>query len=286
MILVTGATGQLGHSVIKQLLRISPPGGVAALVRDEGRAADLRDQGAHLCVGDYDDPASLAHAMQGVTRVLLIAGTDEERRVVQHQRVIDAAKAAGVQGLAYTSRTLKDRSALANTLMNGHFQTEDALRDSRLPIAIFRNVLYMDSIPQFVGDRVFETGITLPAGEGRVAFALRSEMGEAMANALAAKTWPQGVHHLTGREAYSFGDVAAELTRLSGTEVTYRPAEASAFAAQMIERGVPAAVAGRVVGFMTDIANGQEDEVHPDLERLLGRPPTSLHDGLNALFTR
>ncbi|WP_309571992.1 NmrA family NAD(P)-binding protein, partial [Deinococcus sp.] len=197
MILITGATGQLGHSVIQQLLRISPSGEVAALVRDEGRAADLRDQGAHLRVGHYDDPASLAHAMQGVERVLLIAGTDEERRVVQHQRVIDAAKAAGVQGLAYTSRTLKNRNALANTLMDGHFKTEDALQDSRLPIAIFRNVLYMDAIPQFVGDRVFETGITLPAGEGRVAFALRSEMGEAIANALAAETWPQGVHHLT-----------------------------------------------------------------------------------------
>jgi len=168
--------------------------------------------------------------------------------------------------------------------MGGHFQTEDALQSSGLAFAIFRNVLYMDAIPQFVGENVCESGITVPAGQGQVAFALRSEMGEAIANGLAADTWPQGLHHLTGREACSFGDVATELTRLSGREVTYHPAEAATFAARMVDRGVPEPVAQRVVGFMTDIANGQEDEVFPDLERLLGRAPTSLQDGLKSLY--
>jgi NAD(P)H dehydrogenase (quinone) len=284
VLLITGASGQLGRHVVQQLLTRVAPDQIAGLVRDEGRAADLRARGVTLRLGDYDDAEALARAMQGVTRVLLIAGTDEERRVEQHQRVIDAAKAAGVQRVAYTSRTLKDPRTLANTLMRGHFQTEAALQASGLTVAIFRNVLYMDALVQFVGERVFDTGITLPAGQGRVSFALRSELGEAIANALLQDEWTQPISHLTGLAAYSFGDVAAELTRLSGRAVAYRPADAATFSAQLRERGVPERVAQRMVGFMTDVGAGQEDEVSPDLARLLGRSPTPLREGLKMLF--
>jgi NAD(P)H dehydrogenase (quinone) len=197
---------------------------------------------------------------------------------------VDAAKKAGVQGIAYTSRTLKDTSNMANKLMLGHFQTEDYIKASRLSYAIFRNVLYMDTIPNFVGEKVLETGISLPAGQGKVAFALRSDMGEAIANSLLAGGWNQTIYKLTGSASYSFEDVAAVLTKLSGREVKYAPADATAFAAKMTERGVPEIVVGRVVGFMTDIKNGQEDEISPDLEQLLGRKPATLEEGLKVLF--
>jgi NAD(P)H dehydrogenase (quinone) len=284
MILVTGATGKLGGIVVQHLLKHSSPDQIAVLVRDEAKAADLKAAGVSVRVGHYDDPALLRQAMQGVRRVLLIAGTDEERRVQQHQNVIDVAKQVGVEGIAYTSRTLKDRTTLVNKLMEGHFHTEDDIQASGLNYAIFRNVLYMDVLPQFVGAQVFESGINVPAGQGRVAFALRSDMGEAIANSLMNDEWSKMTFHLTGAEAYSFDDVAAELTRLSGRTVAYQPLEAAAFEAQMLGRGVPAVVAQRVVGFITDIKNGQEDEVGSDLERLLGRRPTPLAQGLKTLF--
>ncbi len=284
MILVTGATGQLGKAVINQLLKKTSANNIAALVRDATRAADLKDLGVNIRLGHYDDATSLESAMQGIETVLLIAGTNEDSRVQQHQNVVDAAKKAGVQGIAYTSRTLKDTSSTANKLMLGHFQTEDAIKASGLSYAIFRNVLYMDTLPNFVGEKVLETGISLPAGQGKVAFALRSDMGEAIANSLLAGGWNNTTYKLTGSQPYSFDDVAAVLTQLSGREVKYTPADASAFAAKMIERGVPEIVVGRVVGFMTDIKNGQEDEISPDLEQLLGRKPATLEEGLKVLF--
>ncbi len=284
MILVTGATGKLGRTVIQELLKHTSGDQLAALVRDESKASDFKAAGVNIRVGHYGDPASLETAMQGIERVLLIAGTDEEHRVQQHQNVVDAAKKAGVGAIAYTSRTLKDRSTMANKLMEGHFQTEDAITASGLDYAIFRNVLYMDTLPQFVGEQVFETGISVPAGHGRVAFALRSDMGEAIARSLMSNGWNRTTYKLTGSESYSFDDVAAALTQLSGRPVDYHPEEASAFAAQMTGRGVPEIVAQRVVGFMTDIKNGQEDEISPDLERLLGRKPTPLQEGLKVLF--
>ena len=284
MILITGATGHLGSATITSLLKKLPPAQIAALVRDESKAAGLAALGVSIRVGSYDDPASLDQAMWGIEKVLLIAGTDEAKRLQQHQNVVNAAKKAGVSFIAYTSRALKDRATLVNRLMEGHFQTEDIIRASGLRYALFRNILYLDTIPQFVGEKVFETGIRLPAGQGRVAFALRSEMGEAMANVLAGDTSQNRIYHLTGGESYSFGDVAAALADLSGKPVAYVPAETPAFEQQMRDRGVPEVVIRRVVGFMTDINNGQESTISPDLGQLLGRQPTSLREGLKTLY--
>jgi NAD(P)H dehydrogenase (quinone) len=286
MILVTGATGQLGTAVIKNLLKKTSPERIAALVRDESKASTLKEQGVDIRVGSYDDPASLDKAMQGIEKVLLIAGTDEDEdnRLRQHQNVVDAAKKAGVNYIAYTSRNLKDPNTLVNKLMVGHFQTEDCIKASGLNYVLFRNALYMDTIPLFVGARVLDTGINLPTGDGRVSFALRSEMGEAIANALLESGGGNRIYQLTGSESYSFDDVAATLTDLAGKEVGYTPAEKSVFEAQMKERGTPSAVVQKIVGFLTDIKNGQEEAVSPDMENLLGRKPASLKEGLKVLF--
>lgn len=285
MILVTGATGQLGTAVIKNLLKKTSASQIAALVRDESKASALKEKGVDIRVGSYDDPASLDKAMQGIEKVLLIAGTDEDNRLRQHQNVVDAAKKAGVQCIAYTSRALKDRNTLVNKLMEGHFQTEDYIKECGLDYTLFRNILYMDTIPQFVGGaKVFEMGINLPTGNGRVPYALRSEMGEAIANALLESSGGDRIYNLTGSETYSFDDVAATLTELSGKKVNYTPTDRSVFAAQMKDRGTPEMMVQRVVGFLTDIKNGQEAQVSPDLENLLGRKPASLKQGLKTLF--
>ncbi len=284
MILITGATGHLGSATIDFLLQKLPASQVAALVRDEAKAAGLKDKGVDVRIGSYDDMPALNRAMRGVDKVLLIAGTDEDRRLQQHQNVVDAAQKAGVGFIAYTSRTLKDRRTMANKLMEGHFQTEDAIKASGLAYSLFRNVLYMDTIPQFAGPAVWETGLYLPAGQGRVPFALRREMGEAIANVFATEGAVKPVYQLTGSESYSFADVAAALSELSGKAVAYTPAEASAFEQRLKGRGLPDVVVGRVIGFMTDIKNGQEDQVSPDLEQLLGRKPATLREGVKALF--
>jgi NAD(P)H dehydrogenase (quinone) len=285
MILVTGATGQLGTAVVQNLLKKTPGNQIAALVRDKSKAADFKEQGVNIRVGNYDDPASLETSMQGIEKVLLIAGTDEANRVRQHQDVVNAAKKAGVNGIAYTSRTLKDTNTMTNKLMMGHFQTEDLLKDSGLAYAIFRNVLYMDAIPQFVGPNVLDTGvISLPTGQGRVAFALRSEMGEALANWLLEGQCDNQIHKFTADRSWSFADIATTLSTLSGKEIKYNAIGDSIFVDQLKARGTPEMMFARILGFLTDIKNGQEDEVSPDLERWLGRKPASLEVGLKALF--
>ncbi len=294
MILVTGATGQLGRVVIDHLLEQGHAGQVAALVRDEGKAADLKAKGVDVRVGEYDDVASLDGAMKGAEQVLLISGTemDAAKSLRQHANVVDAAKRAGVRFIAYTGRAMRDPSATETELMRGHFKTEDLIRESGMTYALFRNALYLESITYFIGkgrshpgqQATFETDIRLPTDHGKVAYALRIELGEGIANALHQDRGEDRVYTLTAGEAWSFDDVAQALGELSGKPVTYTPTDKATFDAQMRERGVPEAMARVFYGFYCDIRDGQLDEVPPELEGLLGRKPASLKAGLKALF--
>ncbi len=235
-------------------------------------------------MGNYNDITALEKAMQDVDTVLLISSGDQGDRMQEHRNVVDAAKKSGVEYIAYTSRALKDRASLSNTLMLEHFETEDYIKESGLKYIIFRNALYMDAIPLFVGKQVFETGIFQPAGNGKVAFALRKEQGEAMANVLLNEVCTNQVYKFTGSAAYSFYDVASVLTELSGKEVKYTAVEIPAFEGIMKQKGLPEGMVKKIIDFNLDIKNGQEAEVTNELEMKLGRKPATLKEGLKVLF--
>ncbi len=283
-ILVTGASGILGSAVIDTLLKQMPAQQIATLTRKEEKRLEFQSKGLEAYLGDYDDIHALEKAMNGVDMVLLISAGDQGDRMQQHKNMVDAAKKVGVKSIAYTSRSLRDRTTLSNALMLEHFATEDYIKESGLTYIFFRNALYMDVLPLFVGKQVFETGIFQPAGDGKVAFALRKEMGEAMANVLLNENGDNQVYRFTGSEAYSFYDVAAVLTELSGKEVTYKPVESEAFQTMMLGKGLPQLMVKKIVDFNTDIKHNQEAIVTNDLENKLGRKPASLKEGLKFLF--
>ncbi len=285
MILITGATGQLGSAVVARLRQRVPAEDIAVLVRDRGKATGLADAGVSVRVGDDDDREALDRSLVGVDRVLLIAGNDPERRVQQHQNVIDAAVRAQVRLFGFASRSLRDVATSANGLMADYVATEERVRASGLTHLLFRNALYLDTVPLYVGGaQVFETGIRLPAGQGRVAYALRREMGEALANAMLDHVGGDRTYVVAAPEGYGFTDVATALTEVSGRPVRYTEVTEEAYLAGMVAAGVPAGAGQRVLGFIADIRDGQLDETSNDLGALLGRAPATLADGVRELF--
>ena len=294
MLLVTGATGQLGRVVIEHLVNRGEAGRIVGLVRDEAKATDLKALGVEIRVGNYDDLATLDAAMKGVERVLLISGTemDPARSLQQHANVINAARRSGVRLIAYTGRAMRDPSATTTMLMKGHFETEDLVRASGMNFVLFRNALYLETLPYFIGEgrpcpgekATFKSEIRLPTGDGKVAYALRSELGEGIANVLSQDDIDDRVYTLTAGEAWSFGDVARTLGELSGRLVTFTPTDQPTAEAQMREQGLPDNAVELFSGFYRDIRDGQLDQVTPELATLLGRPPASLKAGLKTLF--
>lgn len=285
MLLVTGATGQLGTAVVARLLQRTSADQIAVLVRDRSKAADLAARGVTVHVGDYDDTAALGRAVGGVDRVLLIAGTDPERRVRQHQNVINASVRAGVELFGFASRSLRDVSASVNTLMGDYLETEERVAASGLTHVLFRNALYLDTVPLYVGGpKVLTTGIRLPAGDGAVAYALRREMGEAIANAMLDHTGSSATHVLADTSAHTFDDVAAALSKISGTAVTYTAISDEDYVAQTVAAGFPEPLARRFLGFLRDIKDSQLDQTSTDLAVLLGREPATLAQGLRELL--
>ena len=284
MILITGATGKLGRVVTETLLKKLPATKIAAFVRDAQKAADLQAQGVAVRVGDYNDVSSLDAAMQGIDKVLLIAGGAASNLLQQHQNVVDAARQAGVACFAYAGRALHDRATLASKFMDIHLQTDDLIMASGMNYVLFRNSRYTDTALGYLGPEVANTGIRVPAGDGRMAYALRSEMGEAIANVLADGDCDNRIYTFTGTEAYSFADVAAAASELLGKPVAYYQVTPEEFQAQLLERGIPAHVASNITASMRDIKAGQEADVSPDLERKLGRKPATLQEGLKTLL--
>lgn len=286
-ILITGATGHLGHAITTQLLDRVPAAHIHVLVRDAAKASDLADRGIQVRVGDYHDRASLDAALQGIDKVLLISSSDFNDRLGQHKNVVDAAKAAGVQHILYTGVTMTDINASPlKPLLASHFETEDYILASGLTYTFLRNSLYMDVLPMFLGAGVLETGVFFPASEGKVAFAARQDLAEATANVLSSTGHENQTYALSNTQAYNFADVAAALSDIAGKPVPYISPDPATFEATLRQFGLPEPIVQMSAMFAAAMASNEFNILDGTLARLLGRPQTDLRTYLAATFTK
>ncbi|MNJ85935.1 Quinone oxidoreductase 2 [compost metagenome] len=285
MILITGATGNLGTATVQFLLKKVPADQVAVLVRDENNAADLKALGVDVRTGNYHDKDSLVKAFNGVEKLLLISSNDFNDRLGQQKNAVDAAKEAGVKHILYTGASIQnlEQSAL-KTIMGDHFDTEKHILDSGLTYTFLRDNLYADVLPMFVGEQVLESGINFPAGNGRVPYALRTEMAEAFANVLSSAGHENKTYEISNTESYSYQDLADALSAHSGKSVAYNDISGADFSKALTEAGVPEAMIGFSLGFATATKDGDFDIPNTHLEQLLGRKPSSLNQFVATLF--
>ena len=286
MILVTGATGHLGNAAIQSLLKkgISAKD-ITALVRDENKAANLKDQGVQIKIGTYNDYDSLKAALQGVDKLLLVSSNEMVDRLVQHKNAIDAAIENGVKHIVYTGIDIDNYETTVIPFVSQiHKDTADYLEEVGVPYTILDNTLYADSIGLFSGETFLETGIFFPAGDGKTPWVARSEMGEAAAVVL---TTPghEGKHYaITAPTAYSFGEIAQMLSKITGKDVKYHKPDLDNYIETLVNAGVPKDIASFLGGFGTAIGKGEFDTHRSDLKMLLGRDPLELEEFLSITY--
>ncbi|BAV07152.1 NAD(P)H dehydrogenase (quinone) [Filimonas lacunae] len=289
-ILVTGATGRLGRQVVEQLMNRTQPGNISVLVRDAAKAADWATKGVQVFTGDYDTPATLATAFAGVQKLYMISGNEMGKREQQHENVVNAAKAAGIQHVFYTSfqrKNLEANSPLA-LVSNSHLYTEQLLAASGLTYTILRHALYADIIPDFAGPQVMSTQtLYFPAGSGKTTFATSADMAEAGAILLTASAAPYSNTHveISASEGLSWEKIASILSQISGKTIQYVSPDMDAYTSTLAQAGVPPVFVSMLAAFAQTTALNEFD-IPGQLENILQRKPASVESYLRQVYAQ
>ncbi|MEG2905077.1 MAG: SDR family oxidoreductase [Citrobacter sp.] len=281
MIAITGATGQLGQHVIETLLKTVPASQIVAIVRNPAKATALSQQGITVRQADYSDEAAFTTALQGIDKLLLISSSEVGQRAPQHRNVINAAKAAHVKFIAYTSLLHADRSPLG--LADEHVATEKMLAQSGIAYALLRNGWYTENYLASA-PAALEHGVFIgAAGEGKIASATRADYAAAAARVISEDGHAGKIYELAGDAGWTLSQLAAELAKQSGKKVVYQNLSEADFAAALKGVGLPAGLADMLadsdVGASKD---GLFDDSHT-LSKLIGRPTTSLADSVKGI---
>ncbi|MDX6566736.1 MAG: hypothetical protein QOE10_2398 [Gaiellales bacterium] len=273
MIAVTGATGELGGRVARGLAALDVP--QRLLVRDPARAPRL----AHselVSVPSYGDGAAMRDALRGIDTLFLVSGREQLDRVREHVSAIDAAVAAGVLRIVYTSFAAAAPDTTF-TFGRDHFHTEQHIRATGARFTFLRDNLYLDYVPLLVGEDGVIRG---PADDGRVAAVARDDVADVAIAVLTSDAHDGQAYDVTGPEAFTLTEAAAELSRATGRSITF---EHETLEQARASRAGSGAADWEIEGWVTSyaaIANGDLERVSDTVERVAGHAPISLAEFL------
>lgn len=279
MIAVTGATGQLGRIVIAKLKAKVPAAEIVALARDTAKAADL---GVTVRAADYAKPETLKAALAGVDTLLLISGSEVGQRATQHKNIIEAAKAAGVKKVVYTSLLRADTSLLS--LAEEHVATEKELAASGLDVTVLRNGWYTENYATSITGAPAHGVIIGAAGNGRISSATREDYAEAAVAVLTSTGHTGKTYELAGDTSYTLADLAAEVGRQAGKPVAYNNLSEADYAKALAGFGLPEFLAAAIAGWDVATEKGALESNDKTLSQLIGRPTTPLAKAVEAIL--
>lgn len=264
MIIVTGATGQLGRAIVESLLRRIPASQIGASAREPNEA----NQSVRVRRGDFEDAASLVHAFEGASQVLMVSSNARAHggdTLAQHRTAIEAAKKAGARRVVYTSHMAASASSLFPPMLD-HAATEAMLAESGLAWTSLRNGFYASSGLQLLGDAK-TSGVVAAPEDGKISWTAHADLAEAAAAILVDEGQFEGpTPPLTGSEALDLEELAAVAGKAWGREVRRQVIADD-------ELRVPPPIKPIALGLYRAARAGEFSNVDPTLEKLIGRAP-------------
>lgn len=276
MITITGSTGRIGGLVARDLAARGMP--LRLVVRDATRAPDLAQ--AEIRTADYADGEAVRRALDDAGTVLMVSSTEAPDRLDAHHTFVDAAAAADVSHVVYTSFvSAAPRATL--TLARDHWATEEHIRSTGLPFTFLRDNLYADFLPRMLGADGVLRG---PAADGRVSVVAQVDVAAAAVAVLRSPPTYQGrTYDLTGPAAITLREAAQIMADRTGRAVRYEPETVEQAYASRASYGAPQWQLDAWVSTYTAIANGELAMVSDAIDRLTGRPPLSLATVLSGI---
>lgn len=281
-LLVTGAGGKLGRSVVEALLE-AKAGNIIATTRNPEKLADLAAKGVNVRRADFDDAASLEAAFKGADRLLLIStdATDKPgHRLGQHRGAVAAAQKVGVKHLVYTSAPAPYPTP-ESSLIDDHFWTEEAIFASGLDWTILRDNIYTDMILMALPHAIATGQLFTATGTGGRSYVTREDCARTAAAALVKATGRQ-ILDVNGPAPVTQAELAALASELTGRSVAHIPVGAEDLRKALLGAGLPPSMAGGLVDFDVAASRGYHAIVAPTVKELTGREPTSVREFLSA----
>jgi NAD(P)H dehydrogenase (quinone) len=274
MIIVTGATGQLGRQIVKKLVAHVATSQIGISVRDPSKVKDLEALGVRVRQGDFDNPDSLRDAFDGAHQVFVVssnARASGDDPLAQHRNAIAAAKAAGAKRIVYTSQ-ISASSTSAFPPAHDHAATEEMLHQSGLLWTALRHGFYASSGLQIMAE-AFKTGLLQTAQDGKFSWVAHDDLAEAAAMVLTHEGKYNGpTPPFTGPEALDFGDLARIASEVTGKRIERQIIADDIMRANIAARGTPPRAVELILGLYRAARNGEFAKVDPTLEELIGRP--------------
>jgi len=292
-IIVTGASGQFGGQAAEKLLETCAGEDIILLSRTPDKLSHFAERGAHVRRADFDDPGSLAAAMEGGERMLLISTARVGTRVGQHTNAAQAAAAAGVRQIAYTSLINADRADNPAIVKLDHLATEEAIKATGVAYTFLRDSQYSEAIALAMAIPALQMGVKPDnCGEGRVGFVSRDDCVAVAVGVLTQDGHGNQAYPLTGPEAISIPEAMAMVSEIAGKRIEVSHVDDEGMFAYFDSLGVPRHASDimpdgpipwssdDMVTFGQSIREGFFDEVSPHVERITGRAPRSLRSVL------
>ncbi|MAU70767.1 MAG: NAD(P)-dependent oxidoreductase [Pseudozobellia sp.] len=284
MIAITGANGNLGKATIDFLLQKVSPSKIIAIVRNPETVIDFKDRGVTIRQADYNDYDTLKQAFINVEKALQIStiGVDTETAQQQEKNVVNAMAENNVKHIVYTSMVQAGPNAV---FLGTHTQhhTEELIKNTKIPYTFFRNSMYMETIPELIGN-AFQTGeIRYPSGNGKVSFVSRIEIAEALSIVMTENSRQNQVYEITGNTAYSFADLAQIINAEKKMDIQHIDISDAIFKEELIGYQMPMEVVELMVSMAKGIKVGEFSYTSNTLEKLIDRKPLSLKEFIKNL---
>jgi NAD(P)H dehydrogenase (quinone) len=284
MIAITGATGNFGKATIQFLLQKTAPSNIVAIVRNPDAMKDVEALGITVRQADYNDYCTLQQAFKNVEKALQIStiGVDVETGNLQEQNVVNALAENKVKHIVYTSM-VKARPRAIFQATATHYRTEELIKATKVPYTFFRNSMYMELIPELIGDALQTGEIHYPAGQGKISFVSRADLAEAVANVLTENTHHNRTYEATGNKAYTFDELAQIIGSKKNMALEYLDISDAILREKLVNSQLPIQVVDLLISMANAIKAGEFSHTDSVLEKLLRRKSLSLNDYVKSL---
>ena len=282
MYALTGANGQLGRLVLQHLLNKVPANQIIATTRHPEQLADFAAKGVIVRPADFSDPATLAAAFEGATRLLIISTDTLGQRAAQHRAAIEAAVTAGVSHIIYTSAPAADPNS-PNPILKEHGQTETALAASGVKWTALRNNIYSNTLPNTLGALLDNGKLLSLAGQGKPIWVSREDCARTAAAILTGDGTITGPVDLTGQEALGFPELAQRLSNILGRPIVSEALTEEEFTVHLVAKGLPQPAVAGLSGIVKWLAGGDFATPTNLVERVTGVKPTPVDEVLRTI---